>query len=201
MNKPVPHICPINVLIDHVPPDASLLDIGCGTGLFINLLAYKQCVGTAYGIDAAAAAIETAKTAARTLDRPADITFECRSVEAGLPEGKFDVVSMIDVLHHVQPQHQRSALQLAASRVADGGLLLFKDIGPRPLWRAWANRMHDLLLAQQWISYVAEGDVEAWMREVGFRLRHRETINMLWYGHTLMLFEPDQRKGGEPSHV
>lgn len=186
-----PYICPFHILIKHVPPGASILDIGCGSGLFLNLLIYKNLVTRAIGIDAAQRPIETACRALKLIDTRANATFEHRPVEAGLPNCKLDVVSMIDVLHHIDPEQQHAAIEAAASRVADNGIFLFKDISPRPLWRAWANRVHDLLLVQQWINYVRDNEVEDWMSQVGFRLIHKETINMWWYGHKLMIFRRD----------
>lgn len=183
-----PYICPFHNLMAHVPSGASVLDIGCGSGLFLNLLTYKNLVTSAIGIDAAQGKIETARQALGSIDTCADVTFEHRTVEAGLPNCEVDVVSMIDVLHHIDPEQQRLAIEAAASRVAGNGIFLFKDINPRPLWRAWANRIHDLLLAQQWINYVPDTAVEDWMKHVGFCLIHKETINMWWYGHRLMIF-------------
>lgn len=191
-----PYICPFHVLINHVPQGASVLDIGCGSGLFLNLLVHKKLVSRGIGIDAAPGAIKTARRALALTDPDADVTFEHRTVEAGLPDSKYDVVSMIDVLHHIAPDQQRAAMEAAASTVAENGILLFKDISPRPLWRAWANRLHDLLLARQWINYVEDRDVADWMDRAGLQLLHKETINMWWYGHTLMKF---RLNGGDKS--
>jgi len=189
LNSSRPYICPFHTLLKHVPQNSTVLDIGCGSGLFLNLLAYRNIVNTATGIDAAKQPIITARAALKVIEPKADIIFEHRKVEEGLPDMKFSVVSMIDVIHHIDPNYQRSALESAVSRVSDNGIFLFKDIGSRPLWRAWANRFHDLLLARQWIYYVKETDVQDWIEKAGFQLVHQETINMWWYGHNLMIFQ------------
>lgn len=184
-----PRICPFDELSSHVSEGASVLDIGCGVGLFLNLLARKGRLASAVGFDAAATPIGFANLALKTFKSAAEVRFEHRSAEAGLPQGKFSVVSMIDVLHHIAPEYQRSTILEAASRVAPGGTFLFKDIGSRPIWRAWANRIHDLVLARQWINYVEEDDVEKWMISAGFDLVDKRTINMWWYGHKLITFK------------
>lgn len=189
LNSARPYICPFHTLLKHVPQDSTVLDIGCGSGLFLNLLAYRNIVKRSIGIDAAKQPIETARNALKLIETRTDITFEHRTVEEGLPDMKFDVVSMIDVAHHIDPNFQRSAIEAAASSVSDNGIFLFKDIGSRPLWRAWANRLHDIVLAREWIHYVQEGDVQNWMRQKGFSFIHEETINMWWYGHKLMVFQ------------
>jgi 2-polyprenyl-3-methyl-5-hydroxy-6-metoxy-1,4-benzoquinol methylase len=34
-----PYICPFHILIDLIPSEANILDVACGAGLFISLLA------------------------------------------------------------------------------------------------------------------------------------------------------------------
>ena len=49
----------------------------------------------------------------------------------------------------------------ACDRVRLGGLLIYKDTASAPAWAAWVNRLHDLVLARQWIHYAPIADVEA----------------------------------------
>ena len=145
------------------------------------------------GFDAASNAIDIARDASSKGKDTKIVDFLHLSVEADWPEGEFGVVSMIDVIHHIDPKEQRKAIEQAVSRVAPGGLFLFKDIGVKPHWRAWANRLHDLVLARQWIHYVSSDDLVAWVRKAGLEEQHRETINMFWYGHELFVFRRPQQ--------
>jgi 2-polyprenyl-3-methyl-5-hydroxy-6-metoxy-1,4-benzoquinol methylase len=174
-----------------------VLDIGCGSGLFLNLLSHQGRISYGVGFDASLKAIEIARDASSEIEPGPRSEFKHLSVETDWPEGLFDVVSMIDVLHHIDPKEQRNALERAVSKVAPGGIFLFKDIGIRPFWRAWANRLHDLVLARQWIHYVPSGEIIKWMKSTGLELKHSETINILWYGHELLLFRrPAQANDG-----
>ncbi len=49
-----PFICPFDALVDVVPQGSRLLDIGCGAGLFLALLAHtgRLAEGIGYDIDA-----------------------------------------------------------------------------------------------------------------------------------------------------
>jgi 2-polyprenyl-3-methyl-5-hydroxy-6-metoxy-1,4-benzoquinol methylase len=186
-----PYICPFHRLIELVPVGASVLDVGCGCGLFLGLLAATGREPRGVGFDVSDAAIPMARHMAHRLresDINADLRFERIDVNDAWPDGPYDVVSIIDVLHHVPPGRQRSVFDSAVDSVRADGLLIYKDVGPRPLWRAWANRLHDLVVAKEWVHLLWADTVKAWGQERGLTLLHSERINTLWYGHDLLLF-------------
>ena len=118
---------------------------------------------------------------------PSRLNFELRDASREWPEGPFDVVSIIDVMHHVPKEHQRSIIEQAAARLKPGGLVLYKYMGQKPLWRAWMNRLHDLTLVHEWINYVPLERVALWAREAGLIELRRVRTNMFWYGHEMLL--------------
>jgi 2-polyprenyl-3-methyl-5-hydroxy-6-metoxy-1,4-benzoquinol methylase len=184
-------IAPVARCIELVPQDVEILDIGCGGGLFVVLLAALGRIRSGRGIDASAPAIAVALDAAarvRTLRPDARIEFEHRTVEAGLPDGRFEMVSMIDVMHHIPPAFQRQAFDDALARVAPGGAFLYKDMCDAPFWRAGMNRLHDLVMARQWIRYLPVESADRWAREAGFAIEVAEERGMLLYGHEIRLY-------------
>jgi SAM-dependent methyltransferase len=186
-----PYICPFDRLVEYVPEVCSILDLGCGAGLFLGLLAATGRRIRGVGFDTSTGAIDAARHMAirvRSLGFEADLRFEHLDLRAPWSEGAFDVVSMIDVMHHVPLAHRRSALERASAAVRAGGLLLYKDIGDRPQWRATANRVHDLLMSHEWVRYTPCSEVETWAASGGLELLVSERINYLWYGHDLRLF-------------
>jgi 2-polyprenyl-3-methyl-5-hydroxy-6-metoxy-1,4-benzoquinol methylase len=183
-----PYICPFHALIDFVPIGATVLDVGCGAGLWISVLASLGRIQTAVGFDADTGAINVARGIAAKLPRAAGISFEKRNANEPWPEGRFDVVSLIDVVHHVRPESQPKLIAAAAAHVAVGGILLYKDMASRPLWRAWANRLHDLLSAGEWISHAKLDDVIGWAQAAGLRSELKGSMNMLWYRHEWCVF-------------
>jgi 2-polyprenyl-3-methyl-5-hydroxy-6-metoxy-1,4-benzoquinol methylase len=193
-----PFISPFHVLVDHVPAGASLLDVGCGNGLWVNLLVSSAKISRGVGFDSSLPAIEAAREAPREYGARGRAEFTHLAADGQWPPEAFDVVSLIDVLHHIRPSEQRRVVDQALAKVSPGGLFLFKDIGSRPFWRALANRIHDLILARQWVHYVEPAEVIAWAREGGFVLEHRQTINMLWYGHELLVFRRPMKAAAAP---
>jgi 2-polyprenyl-3-methyl-5-hydroxy-6-metoxy-1,4-benzoquinol methylase len=183
-----PYICPFHVLLDYVPRGATLLDVGCGAGLFIALLASLGRIRSAIGFDTDGPAIRTAQDIAARLPNASQIRFEQRTAHQAWPDGQFNVVSVIDVMHHIPPNRQPALIVSAASHVADGGVLIYKDMAKRPLWRAWANRVHDLVAVQEWIHYVELRKIIEWAEAEGLSLECRGTVDMLWYRHEWCVF-------------
>jgi 2-polyprenyl-3-methyl-5-hydroxy-6-metoxy-1,4-benzoquinol methylase len=181
-----PLICPFAALIERVPAGASVLDVGCGAGLLLGLLAKTGRLSHGLGFDSNGGAIERARLMRQRLGGDFRLEFERRDVADGWPEGHFDVVSLIDVMHHVPTQHQASVIRLAAARLKPGGLLLYKDMVQRPRWRAFMNRLHDLVLARQWIQYAPIADVAQWMKAAGLQVGEIQLYNTFWYGHELL---------------
>jgi 2-polyprenyl-3-methyl-5-hydroxy-6-metoxy-1,4-benzoquinol methylase len=182
-----PLICPFDRLIDVVPATARLLDIGAGNGLFLYLLGATGKVEEGIGVDIASSEVAAGRRALAELGIR-NLRLERVSDTEQWPSGGFGVVSMIDVLHHIPPHHQRSFFEEACRRVSPGGTMVYKDMCARPAWRAWGNRLHDLLKARQWISYRAIGEVEAWARELGLALVISDDIPIGYYGHELRVF-------------
>jgi hypothetical protein len=118
-----------------------------------------------------------------------NINFECLDATASWPSGEFDLISFIDVIHHIPPNEQRRVFAQASARVARGKWLLYKDMSERPLWRATANRLHDLVVARQWIHYAALDNVLKWGSENGLIVKNKYNINMIWYHHELVSFQ------------
>jgi 2-polyprenyl-3-methyl-5-hydroxy-6-metoxy-1,4-benzoquinol methylase len=185
-----PYICPFHELLAVVPKNSSVLDVGCGSGIFLGLLIKRVGLRSALGFDYSESGIELAKLMLANM--PAEMTknidFELRNANQPWPEGDFDVVSMIDVMHHVNPAAQRKVFLEAVDHVAPGGLLLYKDMADKPFVFALANKLHDLIMARQWINYVPTALIKRWATEAGLYVVLESRCRMIWYAHEWIVF-------------
>jgi 2-polyprenyl-3-methyl-5-hydroxy-6-metoxy-1,4-benzoquinol methylase len=181
-----PWICPFEEIVSRVPRHAEVLDAGCGTGIMSALVAEFALPKQVTGFDVSPEAISIAQAG--------------RAAQGGLvefavmkafhfPPRRFDVVLCVDVLHHVPPARQWSFLDCLCRALRPGGLLLLKDISPRPWWKAQANRVHDLLLARQWVHYRHETRVTDYLRPAGGRVLECRRLDRLWYSHYLIAWQ------------
>lgn len=183
-----PYICPFEVLVDQVPRGSSVFDLGCGGGLLLGLLARRGVLASGLGVDVSASAVRQAEAMRRRLPDPSLVSFVELDDAFLWPERRFDVACAIDVFHHIDPNEQEEYLVKLAGVVRPGGLLLYKDIAEQPRWRAWANRLHDLVVARQWVNYFPSERLHVVTRGCGLELVHEAYIPRLWYGHHLALF-------------
>ncbi len=179
-------IAPLHLLLDLVPFHSCVLDVGCGSGVFLGMLALRNQIKNGIGFDSSAPSIARAQqmvTQLKMHDLKAGLSFQSIPAEANWPDGRFDVVTMIDVLHHIPPPQQQKVLLLAYEKVLPGGCLLYKDMSSRPLLYGVANRFHDLIMAKQWIHYVSVTQADTWLRNRGAHIETSGSCRMYWYHH------------------
>jgi 2-polyprenyl-3-methyl-5-hydroxy-6-metoxy-1,4-benzoquinol methylase len=185
-----PYICPFHEIIRFVPFGSSFLDVGCGVGLMSVLLMHSGRAKSVVGIDTSATAVETARRA--VLPGNTVGSFRRLSLEDSWPEDRFDGAICLDVLHHIPFQEQRNFVR-RLSRLNFTGKIIFKDVSPRPFWKALASKIHDLLISRQWIHIRDENEVRKWFESEGLSVTEYRRLNMLWYSHYLPVVERAQR--------
>ena len=106
----------------YVPRHGFIVDLGCGHGLFANLLAEASASRRVLGIDVDERKIEIART---TIQGRESIRFEQGDiVHEAIP--KCDAVTIIDVLYLLAPSDQEAVLRKAAAALAENAPLVVK---------------------------------------------------------------------------
>ena len=122
-----PRICPFGPLVNSVLPGSEVLDIGCGSGLLLGLLARAGRSKLGVGFDADGKAIRAALEMSRNSGL-GSIDFVEMPVGAAWPRGEFDTVMAVDVLHHIPQAQRQPMLHEALDKLPRGGRFILKDI-------------------------------------------------------------------------
>lgn len=124
----------------HVPETGTIVDLGCGHGLFANLIALRSSRRMVTGIDLMPEKIEVASET--TVDRE-NIDFICADFfEMEIPE--CDAITIVDVLYLMPRSEQLRVLCECRRKLGNGGLLIWKAQERRPRWKfavSWYQEM------------------------------------------------------------
>lgn len=178
-----PLYAPFGLILHWIPPGATMLDLGCGTGALLLLAHALKSLAKGYGVDTQLAPLRVPQAVNRDprlvfvqrADAPVEIIREC------------DVIVLIDILHHVPAAQKLPLLQRVIDHARSGTILILKDLDPRPRWRAVANRVTDYLSTRSRVDYMAMDDVLAFLRQNGLAVLYAQRWGRQVWSHYLVV--------------
>lgn len=180
-------VCPFEKILATLPDkNRNALDVGCGAGLFLGFLKHFRYAESATGIDSDKGSVERAREVCRKAGWADSVELIIENDPKRWPNRQFDLVSMIDVLHHIDPASQEAFFTSAVERLAQGGTMVVKEIVPLPDPWAIANLAHDLLLARQLVRHVSYQQLSHWATKLNLRVTKKSGQRSLWYNHYWM---------------
>lgn len=131
--------CPWHKLLPIITGKSSILDIGCGHGLFLNLIRKKfsdvHCVGFDHDLNK----INQAKLSSE------EIKFLTIDDVEKLEKSSFDFVSIIDVLYSVPVDDWDKVIKTAYNSLKPGGKLILKETVNKPVLKYYFCLMQEIL--------------------------------------------------------
>ncbi len=183
-----PFICPVNPILNSIPVGSTVFDVGCGNGLALALMASFKNVTRGVGVELNRRALDAAKAMSKNAGLP--FTFFEAPTPGDWPKDLFEVVTMIDVLHHVPKTLREEFVSEALERVKPDGRFVYKDMVAAPWWRVAWNQVHDLILARQLVHVEPMENVVRWANSKGFYPTSTDSyVACALYGHELIVFQ------------
>jgi ubiquinone/menaquinone biosynthesis C-methylase UbiE len=136
-------------------PRMRVLDIGTGRGELVRV-AIEKGAARAVGVDYSPAAIELANETLRAAGDPPGaevILADARRIP--VEDGRFDLVTMLDVVEHLSPEELQRSLEEAARALTPGGRI-FVHTAPTPLIYAVTYRLQRWLRPDRWRRWPAD---------------------------------------------
>lgn len=134
--------CPFPPIVDVLPAEGRVLEVGCGHGLFSAYLARRSPGLRVHGVD-----IDADKIAVAAASEPVPggrLDFAVGD-SGSVPAGPWDAVVLVDVLYLLDEPGQRALLESCAAVLAPGGVLVVKDMAVRPRWKARWNALQEAM--------------------------------------------------------
>ena len=145
-----------------LPPTARLLDVGCGTGAILESFSSRY---EAFGTDTAPQAIEFCRQ--RGLKK-----LYCGTLETYPPSKPFDLITMLDMLEHVEDDE--GLLRTGRRLLGEGGHLLIAVPAFPSLWSPLDEILHHK-------RRYTRGSLRRLVELAGFTVEHLSFFNCLLF--------------------
>ena len=164
-----PYICPFDDLLNLIPEHQHILDIGCGVGTLLQLVAqYRKPLSLA-GLETTPSMIEGVCSWFNRYSPNILIRLEAYD-GTNLPTwiSDYEYVFLIDVLHHVPRARQTTFLEKLFHLLKPGAKLIIKDIDADEQFWCLFNKLHDMVVSREISHEVAATQLHSTLRQIGF---------------------------------
>lgn len=143
---------PLDAVVQALPRDGTLLDVGCGHGLVSNEVALRSPLARVLGIDLSETKVASAR---KSVGARTNVEFRQAALEE-VPESGFDAVSLIDVLYLVPEGSWTSFLSTCREKLRPGGIFVLKEVGIEPRWKFERLKLQEFMSTR--ILRITKGD-------------------------------------------
>lgn len=178
-----PLYTPLGFLLEWIPEDKRLLEIGCGTGVFLFLAKSLLSLGQSCGFDINQESIQIAQS----VNPFEDLCFITGERPALSRIQEADVLLMVDLLHHVPKSDKDMFLKYVLENMKQGSYIIIKDMDPEPWWGAFANRCTDYLSTRSIVDYIELNKLVTLLKDYRFQIQKMtKGRKFIWYHYAVM---------------
>lgn len=184
-----PVICPFDDLLKYISDKESLFDVGCGSGQFCLVAANFTGVKKLMGIEISETLIKNAASLSEKYGNKKEFIFKTFD-GVNFPDAMadYELVFLIDVLHHVPKDQQVSFLQSIYNKMKPGAQLIFKDINAASPF-VYCNKMHDIVFAGEIGNEISNNEAKEILTNIGFKIKENFTKRVFVYPHYFVIAE------------
>ena len=181
-------ICPVLKMETYFPSEGMVVDLGCGNGVFSNLLKLASPSRDIVGFDLDPKKILTAREVHKNIF---GLEFRAGNIVT-LDFPGADVFSLIDVLYLIPLAQQEEMLRKCHQSLNKGGTLILKEMDARPRWKSLWNLFQETL-AVKIIGFTLGGkfyfrdraEYTRLLESIGFKVTAVPLDKGTWYPHIL----------------
>jgi trans-aconitate methyltransferase len=182
------HLRFLEEIEQYLPNQGTIVDLGCGFGLFSLYMAACKPNARVIGLDVNARRLDIAQHAADRLGI-CNITFQKQDLNDWRPAQPLAGAYALDIFHHLPVESGDRLLNDMFGCLEPGGRFLLKDIDTLPRWMLWFTYVLDALMSpRDDFHYRSAG---AWQRQLGATGFAPIYMHYLWdilpYPHILLI--------------
>ena len=173
-------LCPMKRIEELLPREGRVLEVGCGHGLFTNLLAVASPGRSVLGVDPAPAKIQVAEQAGSALP---NVSYRHGYI-ADVAEDGFDAVAILDVLYLLPPADKQDVVRRCFELLRPGGVLILKTNDTAPRWKYRITVLQEqamtglrLTMGGYGLHFYSRDQNAALLRESGFTVERIVSLN------------------------
>jgi 2-polyprenyl-3-methyl-5-hydroxy-6-metoxy-1,4-benzoquinol methylase len=141
-------LAPLRRVAAAVPPHGRILDLGCGHGLFVNLLALSSPERDVLGVDPSAEKLRVASRSSHGLQNVRYLCGRIDDVPGPEQDRGFDAITILDVLYLLPDGEKVAVLRRCRELLAPDGVLVLKTNDTRPRWKYGVVRLEEELMVR-----------------------------------------------------
>ena len=177
-------ICPFDPILNAIPGRSAVFDIGCGSGFLLGLIAERKSPRSLAGAEIDQKLVDAARNYLR--NKTSSIPISVNLFDGvTLPDeiGNADIVTLVDVLHHVPPDQQDTFLHTVYQRMQPGAVFILKDIDAGKGLLCLANKFHDFIVTGSPGNELPKDKTKVILESAGFQILSAGEERKLWYPH------------------
>ena len=173
----------------YLPRAGTVLDIGCGFGLFSLYYAASARERVVRGLDVNVRRIGMARRAAARLGID-NVQYDVGDARDFKADAEVSAAYMLDIVHHIPPPTVAPLLGGLRRCLPPGGRLLVKDVDTRPAPKRLFTWALDRAMAPRTpVSYWSAERLTAALVAAGFEVHRHLMVDILPYPHILYICE------------
>lgn len=161
------HLLALSHIINFLPKNGIIIDLGCGYGLLANYLSLRLKSARIIGLDLNPKRI---KIAQETVKSRKNIEFLLKDVTLEVPSCSGVILS--DFLHHLSVNTQNYLLRNIFNKLDRGGVLVILEINPseKPICKYWLSCISDVILYpfSEKCHYRQPNEMQKMLSQIGF---------------------------------
>ena len=170
-------IYPYEIILNNIPNNAKIIDIGCGDGHLYNDIDKNKIISYT-GIDPKIKKNIKSEKFKIINDNINNITEQVN---------KYNCIIMIDVMHHLEKDNQENIFKKIIYNMSSETVFIYKDISNRNFFYSNINKLHDLIYNFDFINYYsAENIINVLNNNKSLKYKHFFK-RIFWYDHEFFI--------------